>query len=99
MKKIQWTRYSQKDYENLDGNQKIAVDKAIDRIKINGMLEGEYLRKELTGCKKIKHRKLGLRIVFREIDNKIEIIEIICIGKRADNEVYKTAVKRINLKK
>jgi len=38
---------------------------------------------------------LGLRIVFHETVNAIEIIEVIAIGKRSDNEIYTISEKRI----
>lgn len=61
---------------------------------------GENLNKlnesNLIGCKKIKFRKMGIRIVFRIIGNRAEIAEIIAIGKRDKNEVYKKADKRLS---
>ncbi len=39
---------------------------------------------------------MGLRIIFGKAANSIEIIDIIAIGKRADNEVYNDAVRRLN---
>ena len=46
-------------------------------------------------CNKLKHKKLGLRVVFREYDSRIEIIEIVVIDKRTDAEVYTTAERRL----
>ena len=45
--------------------------------------------------KKMKHQKLGLRIVMRDIDNQPTIIEIVAIGKRERSTVYKNAEKRL----
>lgn len=49
----------------------------------------------LIGCRKIKFRKAGIRIVYRIVGDKAEIAEIIIVGKREDNEVYQEAYKRL----
>ncbi|MDR1687109.1 MAG: hypothetical protein LBS21_00670 [Clostridiales bacterium] len=50
---------------------------------------------ELWDCRKLKHKKLGLRVIFRQSPQSIEVIEIVAIGKREDDEVYVTAVVRL----
>lgn len=57
------------------------------------MLVGEALHGNLAACRKLKRLRLGLRIVFREVNSEVEIIEVIVIGKRSDSEVYKEAEK------
>jgi mRNA interferase RelE/StbE len=59
------------------------------------MSAGQPLRGVLQDCRKLKHKKLGLRIVFRQSARGIEIIEIVIIGKREDGEVYVSAAKRL----
>jgi mRNA interferase RelE/StbE len=49
----------------------------------------------LWDCRKLKHKKLGLRVIFRQSSEGIEIIEIVVIGKREDDEAYKTAIERL----
>ena len=49
----------------------------------------------LSGCRKLKNKKMGLRIVFREANGKIEVIQIVAIGKRDKKEVYTTAENRM----
>ena len=66
------------------------------QLENQGMLAGEALHGNLAGYRKLKHtKKLGLRIVFHETVNAIEIIEVIAIGKRSDNEIYTISEKRI----
>ncbi len=96
MYEIEWTEYSKDDYERLDGSQKVFVDKALDRIKVYGMNSGERLRGNLAGCNRLKNNRLGLRVIFRETKNKVEVIQIVVIGKRADHEVYRIASKRLD---
>lgn len=62
------------------------------------MLAGEALHGNLAGYRKLKHKKLGLKIVFHETVNAIEIIEVIAIGKRSDNEIYTISEKHIKNK-
>lgn len=84
-----------KDLESLDGSQRILVNKSLKRIQERGMQAGEALKGSLSGCHKLKHKKAGLRVVFRESSAGIEIIEIIAIGMRSDSDVYNLAMKRI----
>lgn len=81
--------------DQLDGSQLVFVEKGLDRIKILGMKAGQPLHGKLAGCKKLKNKRLGLRIVFRPSPNGIEIIQIIAIGKRDKLAVYRDAEKRI----
>jgi mRNA interferase RelE/StbE len=92
---LEWTEYSKKDYDDLDGSQRIFVDKALDRIRQQGMFAGKPLWGKLAACRKLKHKKLGLRVIFRESGKSVEIIEIVAIGKRDKFTVYSSAEKRI----
>jgi mRNA interferase RelE/StbE len=92
---LEWTDLSKKDYEKLDGSEKVVVDKGLTRIRLFGMEAGQPLSGALSSCRRIKHRKMGLRIVFRQSGDTIEIIEIVAIGKRQDFEVYVRAERRL----
>jgi mRNA interferase RelE/StbE len=95
MYEIEWNEKSRKEYDSLDGSQTVFVDKALDRIRIQGMNAGRELHGKLSMCRKLKHKKMGLRVVFRESTKGIEIIEILAIGKRDKKEVYKNAEDRL----
>lgn len=88
---IELTPDAQDDFKKLDNSQRLHVVKSFERLENQGMLAGEALRGKLSGYRKLKHQKLGLRIVFHELDRGIEIIEIIAIGKRSDSEIYDMA--------
>ncbi|WP_161879293.1 type II toxin-antitoxin system RelE family toxin [Alkalibacterium sp. MB6] len=92
---LDWHEQAKKEYDKLDGSSRNLIDKSLNRIEKIGMEAGEALRGNLVGCRKLKHRKAGLRVIFRESEKGIEIVEIIAIGKRSDLEVYKDAEKRI----
>jgi mRNA interferase RelE/StbE len=92
---LEWTELSKKDYDSLDGSEKVVVDKGLTRIRLFGMAAGEPLSGNLSSCRKIKHRKRGLRIVFRRSKTGVEIIEIVAIGKRENFDVYISSKKRL----
>lgn len=92
---VRFTSDSKKDFETLDGSEKIQIRKSIAKIEKHGMNIGLPLRGDLSGCNKLVHKRAGLRVVFREEANGIEIIDIVAIGKRSDLEVYKMAEERL----
>jgi mRNA interferase RelE/StbE len=93
--KLEWTELSKRDYDSLDGSEKVVVDKGLTRIRMFGMEAGTPLSGSLSSCRKIKQRKRGLRIVFRRSETGIEIIEIVAIGRREDFDVYIKSGKRL----
>ena len=95
MYKPVFTEYSQSDFNYLDGSQKIQILKSLTKIEKNGMNVGQPLYGNLWDCRKLKHKKLGLRVIFRQSEMGIEIIEIVTVGKREDDEVYEIAAKRL----
>lgn len=92
---LDFFKEAQKEFDRLDGSQKIFVNKALQRIRNQGMQAGVPLSGALEGCNKLKHRKLGLRIVFRQAHDQVQIIQIIAIGKRDSFEVYRDAEIRL----
>lgn len=92
---LEWTEFSKADYDSLDGSQLVFVDKALNRIRLIGMQAGTPLTGDLVGCRKLKHQKLGLRVVFRQSDKAIQIIQIVAIGSRKDSKVYKQSRARL----
>lgn len=92
---VELTPDAQEDFNQLDNSQRLHVRKSFLKLEIQGMLAGEGLRGNLAGYRKLKHKKLGLRVIFHETSQGIEVIEIIAIGKRSDKEIYTIAEKRI----
>lgn len=83
------------DLNKLDGSQLKYIIKALERIQESNGDIGEYLRGDLQGYKKVKLRKDGLRIVFKKVENKIIVANIVTIGKRENKKVYEEAVRRL----
>ena len=94
---------AEKDYRSLSHNQQIVVHKALKKVKQNPLpqREGGYGKPlghkggtNLTGFLKVKLRGEGLRIVYRLIRTKTQML-VVVIGVRGDEEVYEIAEKRI----
>ncbi|MEY8463814.1 type II toxin-antitoxin system RelE family toxin [Streptococcus merionis] len=92
---VELTPEAQDDFNKLDNSQRLHVRKSLLKLEIQGMLAGEALHGKLAGYRKLKHKKLGLRVVFHETSHGIEIIEVVAIGRRSDQEVYRIAEQRI----
>lgn len=82
------------DLEDLGRYQARAVLKAIESRIRDGEPEktGKPLSGELAGCRRI--RSGDVRIVYRVHAEIIEVL-IIAVGPRRNDEVYKTALKRV----
>lgn len=48
----------------------------------------------MKDCYKIKLSTVGYRLVYKVIEEKV-VIQVITVGRRDKNYVYKTAIKRI----
>lgn len=101
-KKVAFDSDVNKDLKYLDGNLIRWLLSAIDNILDAPEQRGAPLRNakesKLGTCRKVKNDKLGIRMVFVPLRDKIEIIEIIAIGRREDFEVYRIAARRFNSK-
>jgi mRNA interferase RelE/StbE len=49
----------------------------------------------LPDCYKIKLKSAGYRLVYRVFDDRI-VVQVVAIGRRERNEVYRSAAKRLN---
>lgn len=101
MYELKWFYDAKVEYDKLNGSQKVQVNKGLKRIIERGMDAGNRLEKKkynLSMCREIIMKRLGLRIVFKQNSETIEIIDIISVGKRLDEEVFNDAAKRLGLK-
>ena len=99
---IFYSKEAKKDLGSLSHNQQIVVVKAIEKVSQNPLpqSEGEYGKPlghkqgtNLTGFLKIKLRKEGIRVVYRLVRTKTQML-IVVIGMRSDEEVYEMASRR-----
>ncbi len=87
----------QNDFKKLGNSTTILVLKKIEQIAKNPIIGdnlGNKVNNMLSGLKKVYVDKKRVRIVYKIIDNKVEIF-IIAVGKREDMEVYKKANLRL----
>ena len=100
---LEFTLDAQNDLQNLDNSQKKQITRAIEKVRQNPLpdYEGGYGKPlgnkgniNLSGCLKIKLKASGLRAVYRLIRTE-STMQMIVIGLRKDEEVYKTAEKRL----
>lgn len=101
---IVYLKQAIRDLNQLDNTQRINVLKAINKVSQNplptneggyGKPLGNFNHNKLAGFLKIKLKKDGIRVVYQLIRTE-NIMRIVIIGFRNDNEVYEAAYKRIN---
>ena len=88
-------RAAQKEYLNLDGSTRRLVDSGLMRLRVRADEIGKPLSGRLSGCKELKFRAIGIRIIFRIVNGEIEIVEIVAIGRRDKGDVFSRAEKRL----
>jgi len=88
--------------KRLDHSQRLQVLKAINKVSSNPLPqnEGGYGKPlgnrnstRLAGYLKIKLKSLGLRVVYKLIREK-DVMKVIVVSARADDEVYLLAQRR-----
>jgi mRNA interferase RelE/StbE len=90
-----------KEYKKLDNSVLAIVDKAIDGLEDRadevGTVLHNYQKTKLAGCKEIKLRDAGVRIVFKitdQIVNVLQVVYILTIERRDKDHVFRIANKR-----
>lgn len=90
-----------KEYNKLDNSVVEMVDKVIDELEYRadevGKTLSNYNDTKLAGCKEIKLKNIGIRIVFRITNEKVDVLRvayILTVEKRSDDFVFKIAHKR-----
>jgi len=94
--KLILTNGADDDLEDLSHAQRILIYKQFKKLEKSpqlGVLLGNKSGFDLTGYRKMYADKKKLRIVYRIIDDVIEV-EVIAIGKRDDMDVYEKASER-----
>ncbi|CAA6815736.1 MAG: Unknown protein [uncultured Sulfurovum sp.] len=94
--KIIIRKEAKEDLSELSHTQKLLIIKQFKKLEKSpqlGILLGNKSGYDLTGYRKMYADKKKLRIVYRIIDDVIEV-EVIAIGKRDDMDVYEKANER-----
>lgn len=102
--RIKYHPLAVEELQKLDGSVRKIVLKGIIKVSVNPrpQSEGGYGKplgnkgnNNLTGLLKIKYRDIGIRVVYKLVeDEKTHEMYILVISARADNEVYELAGKR-----
>ena len=90
-----------KEYDRLDYSVILLVDKALAELEVRADEIGKSLGKKrnvnLTGCKEIKLRDAGIRIVFLVAKEQVFVLQVVfvlAIDERDDDYVFRLAGKR-----
>ena len=98
---VRFSRRANQDFKSYGKGEKINILAMLTLQAKKGPLlkpdgNGTPLHKELAGFAKIKRKDLSLRIVYRPRQNNGRVImEVIAIGPRDKDEVYRMAVRRL----
>ncbi len=101
-REIHYTDEAKADLHRLDGSQRKAVLKAVEKVSRNPLpaSEGGYGKplgsrngNDLTDLCKIKLLREGIRVVYALIRTET-VMKIVVIAARSDNEVYDLAARR-----
>ena len=101
---IKYHPIAKEELAKLDGSVRKIVLKGIIKVSVNprpqneggyGKPLGNKNNNNLTGLLKIKFRDIGIRVVYKLVeDEKTHEMYILVISARADSEVYDLAGKR-----
>ena len=83
-------------YLSLDGSVRAMVDKGIARLALRADEIGKPLAGLLAGCRELKFRTDGIRVVYRIRDGHVEVVQIIAIGARDKGRVFDLAARRMD---
>lgn len=99
---VEFLEEAKKDIQKLERSATIQVLKGIQKVSQNplSVQEGGYGKPlgnkngvNLTNLLKIKFRDLGIRVVYK-IERMEDVMKIIVISARTDEQVYREAAKR-----
>lgn len=99
---VRFTKAAAEDFQSLQKNQQrfvlaLILKQAQKNPRLRPAGNGIPLHKELAGLAKIKSKSANLRVVYRPVDEEDGTVtmEIIAIGPRDHDRVYKEAARRI----
>jgi mRNA interferase RelE/StbE len=96
--KVIFTKDAENDLKNLDKSIRTQAIKKAIALQKNPFLGNPLGNKfgiDLTGYYKLYVAKKAYRIVYRLVGEQIEVVEIVGIGKRDKEEIYRLVVKRL----
>jgi len=91
--RLTFLRDAQKEWNKLGANIQEQLKAKIRERLANPRVPSSALR-GMPDCYKIKLRAAGYRLVYRVFDDRI-VVQVVAIGKRERNQVYKIAAGRV----
>ena len=88
-----YDKTAEKEYLSLDGSVRAMVDKG---IALRADEIGKPLSGLLAGCRELKFRTDGIRVIYRIRDGHVEVVQIIAIGARGKGKVFDLASRRLD---
>ena len=82
-----------KEWNDLDGSIKSQFKKQLEKRMENPHVPSARLSNDLADCYKIKLQKIGYRLVYEVIDNRLVII-VLSVGRRDGLQAYMKASTR-----
>ena len=82
-----------KEWNDLDGSIKYQFKKQLEKRMADPYVPAAKLSNDLNECYKIKLQKIGYRLVYEVIDNRLVII-VLSVGRRDGLQAYIKASKR-----
>ncbi len=86
---------AEKEYRSLDGSTRAVIDKGLLRLVLRADEMGKPLSGALAGCKELEFRAGGIRLIYRIVDGRVELVEVVAIGPRDKGRVFENAARRI----
>jgi len=97
--RIEFIPEALEDFDKLDSSLQSQIKKKIDKLSENpytGKPLSNQAGRDLSGFYKLYFYKKKYRIVYRIIQDKIEVVQIWGIGKRDKDKIYNTVFKRLD---
>ena len=91
-----FNRDALEEYKSLDGSVRKLVDLGLAKLRVRADEIGKPLRGELSDCRELKYREAGIRVVYRIVGEKVEIVEVVAIGARDKGKVFAVASRRLD---
>ncbi|MDO4848151.1 MAG: addiction module toxin RelE [Coriobacteriia bacterium] len=85
---------AEKEYRSLDGSTRVMVDKGLLRLAQRADEIGKALSGALAGCKELRFRADGIRVIYRIVDGRVEVVQVLAIVSRDKGRVFDIPSKR-----
>jgi mRNA interferase RelE/StbE len=94
MAKVALSDHANKDFEDLDGSAKRLVALGLIKLESSPGTRGMALSGNLAGWRKLIVGRRAIRIIY-QYEASTDTVWVVAIGPRRNEEVYRTAVRRL----